>query len=118
MNPTAPGSLAAYNVGYGHLEDARVLTRARGGNPDRWMDVKENLPLLTQKQWYKDTRYGYARGHEAVAYVQNIRSYYDMLVWQTTRRAAPAKPPETTIAVSTPPQRTALTHTVALPSRL
>lgn len=76
-------ALAAYNVGYGHLQDARMLTRKRGGNPDRWMDVKESLPLLTQKQWYKDTRYGYARGLEAVRYVQNIRSYYDMLVWQT-----------------------------------
>lgn len=76
-------ALAAYNIGYGHLHDARLLTRRRGGNPDRWMDVKENLPLLTQKQWYKDTRYGYARGFEAVQYVQNIRSYYDMLVWQT-----------------------------------
>jgi membrane-bound lytic murein transglycosylase F len=112
-------ALAAYNVGYGHLEDARTLTRMRGGNPDRWMDVKENLPLLTQKQWYKDTRYGYARGHEAVAYVQNIRSHYDMLVWQGKRRTAPVQQqPETTIAVSTPPQHTALHQTAALPSRL
>ncbi len=116
-------ALAAYNVGYGHLEDARVITRMRGGNPDRWMDVKENLPLLTQKQWYKDTRYGYARGHEAVEYVQNIRGYYDMLVWQTTRRDAPvdapinaAVQPETTIAISVPPQRTPLRQMASLPS--
>ncbi len=74
-------ALAAYNVGLGHLEDARVITQKRGGNPDRWMDVKENLPLLTKKKWYQNTRYGYARGYEPVVYVQNIRRYYDVLRW-------------------------------------
>lgn len=72
-------ALASYNVGYGHLEDARRLTEGAGKNPDRWMDVKEFLPLLAQKEWYKKTRYGYARGHEPVLYVQNIRRYYDVL---------------------------------------
>lgn len=72
-------ALASYNVGYGHLEDARKLTEGAGKNPDRWMDVKEFLPLLAQKEWYKKTRYGYARGNEPVLYVQNIRRYYDVL---------------------------------------
>ncbi|MEM8843901.1 MAG: membrane-bound lytic murein transglycosylase MltF [Pseudomonadota bacterium] len=75
-------ALAAYNVGFGHLEDARVLTQMRGGNPDRWADVRESLPLLTQKEWYKKTKFGYARGHEPVQYVRNIRNYYDLLVWK------------------------------------
>lgn len=74
-------ALASYNVGYGHLEDARRLTEDAGKNPDRWIDVKEFLPLLAQKEWYTKTRYGYARGHEPVVYVQNIRRYYDVLAW-------------------------------------
>ncbi|MBS3804349.1 MAG: membrane-bound lytic murein transglycosylase MltF [Oleiphilaceae bacterium] len=74
-------ALASYNVGFGHLEDARILTQAGGKNPDRWMDVKEFLPRLAQKKWYTKTRFGYARGHEPVVYVQNIRRYYDMLTW-------------------------------------
>jgi len=74
-------ALAAYNVGLGHLEDARVITQSRGGDPDAWMDVKESLPLLRKKEWYKHTKYGYARGDEAVDYVENIRVYYDLLVW-------------------------------------
>ena len=78
-------ALAAYNVGFGHLEDARILTEKQGGNPDRWIDVRERLPLLSQKKWYKQTKYGYARGHEPVIYVENIRSYYDTLVWLTNR---------------------------------
>lgn len=74
-------ALASYNIGLGHLEDARVLTQRQGGNPDMWVDVKKRLPLLRQKKHYKTTRYGYARGNEAVTYVDNIRRYYDTLVW-------------------------------------
>ncbi len=74
-------ALAAYNIGVGHLRDAWRLTKIRGGNPDRWVDVKETLPLLSQKKWYTKTGYGYARGREAVHFVENIRSYYDILVW-------------------------------------
>lgn len=74
-------ALAAYNIGLGHLEDARVLTQKQGGNPDMWIDVKKRLPQLRQKKYYKTTRYGYARGDEAVTYVDNIRRYYDTLVW-------------------------------------
>ncbi|WP_376717562.1 membrane-bound lytic murein transglycosylase MltF [Halomonas garicola] len=72
-------ALAAYNVGLGHLFDARDLARMRGGDPDRWRDVREALPLLQQRQWYEKTRYGYARGGEPVIYVRNIRRYYEML---------------------------------------
>lgn len=74
-------ALAAYNVGLGHLEDARKLTQAQGADPDLWVEVKKRLPLLRQKKYYKNTQYGYARGHEAVSYVDNIRRYYDTLVW-------------------------------------
>lgn len=79
-------ALAAYNVGFGHLQDARRITEKLGGNPDLWMDVKESLPLLSQKQYYRFTRHGYARGQEPVDYVQNIRRYYDVLVWNDEQR--------------------------------
>ncbi len=74
-------ALAAYNVGLGHLEDARRLTQRAGDDPDRWMHVKEHLPKLAQRKWYTQTRHGYARGHEPVIYTQNIRRYYDVLKW-------------------------------------
>ncbi|MCL7943892.1 membrane-bound lytic murein transglycosylase MltF [Marinobacter sp. ATCH36] len=88
-------ALASYNVGWGHVEDARRLTEGAGKDPDRWMDVKEFLPLLAQKEWYTKTRFGYARGHEPVIYVQNIRRYYDVLAWMTEPMEvaeAPQKP--------------------------
>lgn len=73
-------ALAAYNVGFGHLEDARTITKNQGRNPDSWADVKEHLPLLAKKEWHSKTRYGYARGWEPVRYVENVRYYYELLV--------------------------------------
>ncbi|WP_444997988.1 membrane-bound lytic murein transglycosylase MltF [Aliikangiella sp. IMCC44359] len=75
-------ALAGYNIGWGHVEDARKITNNQGGNPNKWSDVKERLPLLQKKKWYKKTKHGYARGEEPVKYVTNIRRYYDVLVWQ------------------------------------
>ena len=74
-------ALAAYNVGMGHLEDARIITQQRGGDPDKWADVKDSLPLLRKRSWYRNTKYGYARGDEPVGYVHNIRHYYNLLNW-------------------------------------
>ena len=76
-------ALAAYNIGGGHLEDARKLTEAEGLDPNKWLDVQKILPRLSQKQWYSKTRYGYARGGEPVHFVRNIRRYYDILTWVT-----------------------------------
>lgn len=73
-------ALAAYNMGYAHMLDARALTARQKGNPDSWADVKQRLPLLSQKAWYSKLTYGYARGHEAYAYVENIRKYQISLV--------------------------------------
>jgi membrane-bound lytic murein transglycosylase F len=78
-------ALAAYNIGLGHLEDARVLTERQGGDPDRWADVRGRLPLLTQKKYFSQTRFGYARGYEAANYVENIRTFYEILVWMDSR---------------------------------
>jgi len=78
-------ALAAYNIGLGHLEDARILTERQGGDPDRWVDVRERLPLLTQKRYFSQTRFGYARGYEAVDYVENIRTFYEILLWMDGR---------------------------------
>ena len=73
-------ALAAYNMGYAHMLDAMALTRKQKGNPNSWADVKLRLPLLSQKPYYSKLKYGYARGHEAYAYVENIRKYQISLV--------------------------------------
>ncbi|MEX0729167.1 MAG: membrane-bound lytic murein transglycosylase MltF [Aquisalimonadaceae bacterium] len=73
-------ALAAYNVGMGHLQDARIITETQGRNADTWMDIKDHLPLLADPKWHSQTRHGYARGREPVIYVTQVRSYYDILV--------------------------------------
>jgi membrane-bound lytic murein transglycosylase F len=73
-------ALAAYNQGLGHLQDARRIAEARGGDPDSWIDVKQALPLLSRGGYSHVTRYGYARGFEALTFVENIRNYYDILL--------------------------------------
>jgi membrane-bound lytic murein transglycosylase F len=89
-------ALAAYNVGFGHLEDARILTQMHGKNPDSWADVREHLPLLTQSKWYTRVKRGYARGWEPVRFVDNIRSYVDILDWVATDSGPPAQRDATT----------------------
>jgi len=74
-------ALAAYNIGLGHLQDARLLAAAEGLNPNQWSDVSTMLVRLTQKKWHEKTRYGYARGGESVHFVRSVRRYYDILCW-------------------------------------
>lgn len=72
-------ALASYNVGIGHVRDARLLSRRLGKNPNQWDDLKEVLPLLAQKKYYKNLPHRYARGWEPVQYVTRIREYQKIL---------------------------------------
>jgi membrane-bound lytic murein transglycosylase MltF len=87
-------TLATYNIGLGHLLDARKLTQSLGGDPNHWLDVRNTLPLLTQARFHNQTDHGYARGFETVTYVGNVRTYFDMLNWITSGAPARKKPSE------------------------
>jgi len=87
-------ALAAYNVGFNHIKDARQIVEWQGGNPDAWVDVSKALPLLSQRQWYSRVPFGYARGWEPVLYVNNIRSYYNIVRWITENEVEPEPPAE------------------------
>jgi len=95
-------ALAAYNIGFRHLEDARVLTQRLGGDPDLWSDLMLHLPLLQKRRYYETLKYGYARGQEAATYVQNIRHYHGILQWQDIAGNKPLPPIRT--ADYLPPQ--------------
>ncbi len=72
-------ALAAYNIGMGHIYDARTLARQLKKNPDLWQEFSKVLPLLSNKNYYPSLKRGYARGREPVRYVQRIRDYQDIL---------------------------------------
>jgi membrane-bound lytic murein transglycosylase F len=77
-------ALAAYNIGVGHLEDARVLAQKQKLNPNLWSDVRKVLPLLAQPEYYEQAKLGYARGGMPVAFVDRVRGYYDLLLAHET----------------------------------
>ena len=72
-------ALAAYNQGLGHVYDARTLAERQGLNPDSWSGLKQAYPLLSYRKYYEDLPRGYARGFEAVQFVENVRFYYYLL---------------------------------------
>jgi len=72
-------SLAAYNVGQGHLFDARNLARKMNMDPNKWESIAKTLSMLRFRKYYKDSRYGYCRGTEALEYIKQIMIYYDIL---------------------------------------
>jgi membrane-bound lytic murein transglycosylase F len=80
-------ALAAYNLGIGHLEDARILAQKAGLNPDKWQDVRQTLPRLAEADTFPQLKHGYARGGEAVQLVDNVRNYHDILARMAPREA-------------------------------
>jgi membrane-bound lytic murein transglycosylase F len=72
-------ALAAYNVGKGHILDARRIASRKNLDPNKWSSLEKTLPLLSKPRHYKKSRFGYCRGREPVFHVQNILTYYDIL---------------------------------------
>jgi len=72
-------SLAAYNIGQGHIGDARNLAVKMKLNPDKWSSLEKTLPLLRYRKYYKNSKYGYCRGTEPIRYIKQIMMYYDIL---------------------------------------
>lgn len=73
-------AIAGYNIGPGHLNAARTIGKQLNADPGAWYDMKRVLPLLAKPKYYSRLKSGRARGGEAVIMVENIRSYYDILV--------------------------------------
>jgi membrane-bound lytic murein transglycosylase F len=108
-------TVAAYNVGFGHLEDARIITQSLGKDPDSWAEVRQRLPLLAQARWYSQVKRGYARGWEPVQFVDRIQRFLTLLEWQpgdaggiqTAAHAAPSAPEATPRSAPLPAAGTA-----------
>jgi len=88
-------ALAAFNIGAGHLEDARVLAQRQKLNPDVWSDVRQALPLLALPEHYELAKNGYARGGMPVVFVDRVRAFHDILL-----RQAPPRRLETLLVAS------------------
>lgn len=72
--------LASYNVGLGHILDARRLAEKEGKDPDKWENsVDEYILKKSNPKYYKDpvVKYGYCRGSETYNYVNEILDRYE-----------------------------------------
>jgi membrane-bound lytic murein transglycosylase F len=82
-------ALAAYNLGMGHLNGARQFAVGQKRDATSWYDMKKVLPLLSRPEYYNRLKSGRARGGEAVVMVENVRTYYDILVRFEPKRTSP-----------------------------
>lgn len=69
-------ALAAYNSGFGHVDDARRLARSDGKDPARWREVAAYLLKLADRKYASKARFGFCRGAEPVEYVRHIDERY------------------------------------------
>ena len=72
-------TLGAYNLGPGHISDIIKLSILDNKSIEDWDTLKKYLLKLNKKQFYKQMKYGYARGWEAVQYIENVKQYYDII---------------------------------------
>jgi membrane-bound lytic murein transglycosylase F len=85
-------ALAAYNIGYSHLEDARKLAIEIGRDPNSWEGLRETLPLLSRPRYFQALQHGYARGNEPVIFVEQVRNYYELLAEDFSRAGSDELP--------------------------
>jgi membrane-bound lytic murein transglycosylase MltF len=71
--------LASYNLGFGHVDDVVSLLAKDNIDINSWNNLRKYLLKLNKKKFYKKMQYGYARGWEAVQYIENVKQYYDII---------------------------------------
>jgi membrane-bound lytic murein transglycosylase F len=72
--------LASYNIGLGHIQDARRLAERYKADPNVWQgSVDEWLLRKSDPAYYTDpvVKYGYARGIETCNFVKQIMGRYE-----------------------------------------
>jgi membrane-bound lytic murein transglycosylase F len=72
--------LAAYNIGPGHIADARNLARKNGADPNKWDEnVAKFLLFKANPKYYNDpvVKYGFCRGTETFRYVSEVLERYE-----------------------------------------
>ena len=63
------------------MDDILLLATKDNKNIDDWKILKNYLLKLNQKKFYLNMKYGYARGWEAVQYIENVKQYYDIITF-------------------------------------
>ena len=72
-------TLASYNAGVGHVQDARKLAGKYGADPDKWDDVAVYLQKKAEEEYYQDSLVvsGRFSGKETIHYVEEVMNRYE-----------------------------------------
>ncbi len=73
-------TLATFNAGRGHVDDARALAKKYGKNHNKWFgNVDEMMLNLSNPKYYRDkmVKLGYMRGKETYNYVKEIMKRFE-----------------------------------------
>ncbi|MDH3284718.1 MAG: transglycosylase SLT domain-containing protein [Acidobacteriota bacterium] len=94
-------TLAAYNMGMGHLHDARGLAAELDLDPDRFGEhVERVLPLLENDEVAAGLSHGRARGRVTVRYVRHVLELYERFAGAAVVSAMAASTPGTGLSGS------------------
>ena len=69
-------TIAAYNLGFSNLREAREVTKSNNQNPNSWKEVSKSLSLMAE---IEQDQLMNERISEALDYVQKVQLYYQTL---------------------------------------
>ena len=72
-------TLAAYNAGEGRIKDCRNLAKAKRLDENVWSDIVKVIPMMREDSILENevVKLGKFKGHETIAYVEQIFSHYE-----------------------------------------
>lgn len=74
-------TLAAYNAGEGRIADCRNFAASKGADKNSWDTIVSLIPQMREDSILEESsvKLGKFKGHETIAYVDNIMSLYDAI---------------------------------------
>ena len=74
-------TLASYNAGEGRIADCRRFAESRNVDSNSWDEIVNLIPLMREDSILEEesVKLGKFKGHETIAYVENIMNLYDAI---------------------------------------
>ncbi len=80
--------LACYNAGYGRIADGRRVTKSVGGDPNNWLNLRQGLYMLRDREFIRDNpliKHGYFRSAATGRYAKDVMERFALYQQQNTQ---------------------------------